>query len=197
MVNKFRQFLNESPLFEEFRVTRRAVIRERHRVGTQPAMGEGNVEQDEDDNGDDNEDYEGHDGAPMMVDAQTQNPWPATAHAHGHATANLYQQVPVPPQHANFPISGYSTPLPFEENYGPLQYSSFITNQPQQGHPPLSAHGYANMASANQANQQASMAGANSTATGASTASMQQTFPNHSSVTSHQASQTEPPPPTQ
>ena len=153
MVSKFREFLNYSPRFEELRGSRRPLPTRPVR-GSLPLPTDTSMDREgfEDENGDDNDDYEGLDGNEMVLDAQVQNPW-----QHLNANGQPHPML----QHLN---SAIPVPPPAPESMGPLQFSSFLNNQPAYGTPPLSAHGHASMASLTQATgaQRASTANAGS-----------------------------------
>jgi F-box and leucine-rich repeat protein GRR1 len=183
-VAKFREFLNSQPQFEELRATlparlarsMRSVTRRTNAVSA-PAPGDG--EGYEDEMGDEDNDFEGMDPSDIAVDPQVQLGLPDLNPTSSQAT----QTIPVPPpapsmaQHPFASMHSYVNGV--AENLGPLAWSSFISNEPASGAPPLSAHGHAQASIASLAQgsisnpQHASPASA-APSEGASTAPMHQ-----------------------
>ncbi|EQL04210.1 F-box domain-containing protein [Ophiocordyceps sinensis CO18] len=187
MVSEFRDFLNTSPSFEELRESlpyraggsriRGAAARRSQAMANNLPTTEG--EGFDDEMADEENDFEGLDGSEMAVDAHVQNQQaPAGAHGSTFAQAN---GIPVPPPALSLshPQAGSTSHAhPLTGPMGPLAFSSFMSNEPATGAPPLSAHGHvqaslATLVSDPNASQQASSALPGGSASGASTAPMQ------------------------
>ncbi|GAB0136451.1 hypothetical protein EsDP_00004751 [Epichloe bromicola] len=166
MVSQFRDFLNTSPRFEELRESlpyraggnriRGAAARRSQAMANYLNSAEGDTFDDE--MADEEIDFEGLDGSDMVVDAQAQNQiqpgGAATGPSQASAPSPVTQSIPVPPpapdigQHP-FASSSHAHPVLQHLQHqqaaamGPLAFSSFMTNQPALGNPPLSAHGRA------------------------------------------------------
>lgn len=191
MVSKFRDFLNTSPLFEDLResFSPRAGGRIRGAVrranGIPSAIPQADSEAFDDDMADEDNDFEGLDGSDMVVDVQAQNTLPFhNTNLQGSTTGPPYaQMIPIPPpapslgQHPFAPANHPQQQHPFlqstQEAMGTIAFSSFRSNEPASGTPPLSAHGHAHASIAGMSqqstSQQASLANGGSSA-GASTA---------------------------
>ncbi|KAM4064487.1 F-box-like domain-containing protein [Hirsutella rhossiliensis] len=187
MVTQFREFLNTSPRFEELRESlpyraggsriRGAAARRSQAMANNLPTTEG--EGFDDEMADEENDFEGLDGSEMAVDANVQNqPPPAGTLGSTFAQANGIPVPPPAPSLSHSPAGSSSHAHPLTGPMGPLAFSSFMTNEPASGGPPLSAHGHvqaslATLVSDPSASQQASTAPPGGSASGASTAPMQ------------------------
>lgn len=186
MVSQFREFLNTSPRFEELRESlpyraggsriRGAAARRSQAMANNLPTTEG--EGFDDEMADEENDFEGLDGSEMVVDAHV-----PTQHAPAGTLGSTFAQangIPAPtpvPTLGHPPAGSSSHAHPSTGPMGPLAFSSFMSNEPASGGPPLSAHGYAQamgpLISDPGAPQQASSAPPRGSASGASTAPMQ------------------------
>ena len=199
MVSQFREFLHTSPRFEELRESLPyraggsrlrgvAARRSQAMVNNLPST-EGEAFDDE--MADEENDFEGLDGSEMAVDAQVYDQLPTAGTAstnHGPTVPQGGHAIPVPPPAPSLSQHPFASPshaqsvaqqymYPPTGAMGPLAFSSFMSNEPASGAPPLSAHGHAqaSMASLTPASgpsQQASTANGGQLY-GASTAPMQ------------------------
>ncbi|KAK2601600.1 SCF ubiquitin ligase complex subunit [Conoideocrella luteorostrata] len=164
MVSQFREFLNNSPRFEELRqglpyrlggsrIRGAAATRRSQDVANYLNAAEGEAFDDE--MADEEADFEGLYGSDMIVDAQSQNPQPegaATDPNNASALPPITQSIPVPPpapdisQHP-FGSSSHAHPLAQQfrrqqaDMMEPLAYSGLMTNQSAPGN-----HGRASIA---------------------------------------------------
>lgn len=159
MVSQFRDFLNTSPRFEELRESvpyrpggariRGAAARRSQAMANYLNAAEGDGFDDE--MADEENDFEGMDGSDMAIDAQTQNP--NTGSDEAMALPPVTQSIPVPPPAPDIsqhPFASSSNTHPAFQSHqhqqaasmGPLGFSSFMSNEPATGNPPLSAHGH-------------------------------------------------------
>ncbi|KAK5996146.1 SCF E3 ubiquitin ligase complex F-box protein grrA [Cladobotryum mycophilum] len=194
-VSSFRDFLNNSPQFEELRESlgprhmsgriRGNTIRRASGMPSSLPLPEG--EGFDDDMPDEDNDFEGLDASDMAVDAQVQNALPFH-HAALHAQMPLQHHlevIPPPPPAPGLGQGSFTFPLghsyppeflePTPEGLGPSLYSSFRSNEPANGTPPLSARGHvqasiAGLSHASGSRQASSANGGPST--GASTATI-------------------------
>ncbi|KAG5913222.1 hypothetical protein E4U53_004951 [Claviceps sorghi] len=205
MVSKFREYLNNSPRYEELREglpyrpgtwIRGAAARRSQAMAFYLNTAEG--EAFDDDMADEELDFEGLEAGDMIVDGLGQNHMQpggaATGPSQASALPSAPQSIPVPPpapdhgQHQPFASSRHAHPVlhhlqqlqPHQAAVmapvAPLSFSSFMTNHPASGNPPLSAHGrdQASMAtlSAQPRPSGASSSSATDVVNGASTATM-------------------------
>ncbi|KID75755.1 SCF E3 ubiquitin ligase complex F-box protein grrA [Metarhizium brunneum] len=197
MVSQFREFLNTSSQFAELRESlpyraggsriRGAAARRSQAMANYLNAAEG--EGFDDEMPDEENDFEGLEGTDMAVDPAAQNPPHIPA-----ALASSAPSIPVPPPPPpapgimQYPFASASHAHPaipsLEQQYaalvGPLAFSSFITNEPATGNPPLSANGRAQASIANLTSQsipqraRTSSASGLANGTGASTAPLHQ-----------------------
>lgn len=162
MVSQFRDFLNTSPRFEELRESlpyraggsriRGAAARRSQAMANYLNAAEG--EGFDDEMPDEENDFEGLDGTDMVVDPAAQDPpqLPALGGLGQQTALPPLSQIPVPPPAPGisqypFPSSTHAHPtiqhLQHQQaaSMGPLAFSSFMTNDPAAGNPPLSANG--------------------------------------------------------
>lgn len=139
MVSQFRHYLNTDPQFEDLRESIPGVSRRRTGISRRNNTNEmlADVENMDDEMGDEDNDFEGMDANQLGVNGHQLPPINALA-------------IPPPPPlvhqaHLNTMFNGQVPQPPYLENHanlGPLAFSSFLNNQPANGPPPLSAHGY-------------------------------------------------------
>lgn len=187
MVSRFREFLNTAPWFEELRESlpyraggsriRGAAVRRSQAMANNLPSAEG--EGFDDEMPDEENDFEGLDVSEMALDAHVQNQQvPDGSHGATFAQAN---SIPVPAQAPTLdqpPAGSSSHAHSMTGPMGQLAFSSFISNEPTTGGPPLSAPGHtqaslATLASDLSASQQAGTAPPGDSAPRASTAPMQ------------------------
>ncbi|KJZ77248.1 hypothetical protein HIM_03569 [Hirsutella minnesotensis 3608] len=192
MVSQFREFLNTSERFEELRenlpyraggsrVRGAAARRSQAMANNLPATeGEGF----DDEMADEENDFEGLDGSEMAVDAHAQNQQGPNNVTNGVGYAQAANAIPVPPPAPSLDQPHLNEPLahPLAGSLGPLAFSSFISNDPAHGEPPLSTHGHvqaslATLVSDAGPSQHASVAPPGVSASGASTAPLQPSHP--------------------
>ncbi|KEY64898.1 hypothetical protein S7711_03890 [Stachybotrys chartarum IBT 7711] len=192
MVSRFREFLNTSPQFQALRdslpdrLNMGRVRSSRRHFPITSALATGDGEGFDDEMGDEDNDFEGLDASDMAMDQNALAPMNANA----QPPANLppFAQVlsdappaPTMPQQpfpAAPPTMQFINPTPeMVEMAGPLNFSSFISNDVATGPPPLSAHGHASVASlASRPSPQQQPGSSNGGPSTASTAPMHQ-FP--------------------
>jgi F-box and leucine-rich repeat protein GRR1 len=155
-VSKFRDFLNTSPQFANLRDSMPVLPgrRRAHRAPMAAALAHiGDVEGFDDEMGEEDNDFEGLDASDMVMDPNALAPLDTNAQ-HETTLPPLAEAIPHIP----------SAPLVHQEPFGngslnemdfinttpditsPQAFSSFITNEPAVGAPPLSAIGQASMA---------------------------------------------------
>ena len=196
MVSQFRDFLNTSPRFEELRESlpyrvgggriRGAAARRSQAMANYLNAAEG--EGFDDEMADEENDFEGLDGSDMAVDIHAQN------EARLEAVTNqvlglppIMPSIPVPPPAPSihqqpFTSSSHAHPMDqhlqhYSSSMGPLAFSSFISNVPAAGNPPLSANGRAQASIASLNSQHISQQNGlqeSAIGNGASTATMHQ-----------------------
>lgn len=149
MVSSFRQHLNTDAQFEELRESypgaHRRLRQSRRTQTTNEMLADPYAVDDE--MGDEDNEYDAFDASQLAPDVQAQN---QVAMPDADGQPQSHQTIPPPPPLHNQMHAAPDAPhLPAQHYFhdahqmGPLGFSSFLNNQPAQGQPPLSAHGYA------------------------------------------------------
>lgn len=194
MVSQFRHYLNTDPQFEELRENFPGVSRRRGGTPRRNHTPNGilaDAEGMDDEMGEEDNDFEGMDASQLSVNGQAHQ---LPAMINGNTQAPFANGIAVPPPpplvHQTHLSTMFNTQPPQpsylqdHNNLGPLSFSSFLNNQPANGAPPLSTHGYSQASMASVGNStQAGPSNARQP-NGASTASMHQP-PEHNGDNDH------------